>query len=219
MATRAEVYAAIDGERNYQEWVWRQRCAKRGVPYTPDAETLVEDWLIFIKGHYNVAISQATHVAGGGDVLDTVRKLAGLCVACLEVHGGWQRQLIGTLCDFHSGRLSRDVVYDLIGCEREFQEGLPWNRTEGRSHGINGYLLLFDTYLKAAIGHSGWSGYDGSQEALKSIGKLASIAVHCMEDHGAPRRVIDEALYVKPKTKIMDLVEQARQKIWRKPWA
>lgn len=191
MPTRTEVFAVIDGERNYQDLIWKQRCQEHGVAYTSNDETLVEDWLMYIKGYYNDAVQMAAHDPDGGDVLHVVRKLAGLCVACLEVHGCWERQAVGSFHNFHQHPV-RDMVYKTIEFERLYQDSLGEDRSNHSERVANSYLVMFGTYLTRAF--EAWTNTAGNKEALKQIGKLAGICVHCMEDCGAPRRVVDVAL-------------------------
>ncbi len=186
MPTREEVYAVIEGERNYQQLVWQQRCQNHGVQYTSDAETSVADWLIYIKGYYADAVRLAAHDPDGGDKLHIVRKLAALCVACIEGHGGWERVSDGSIRTFFH-KPTREQVYRLIDFERDYQDSLGEDRTDSQ-HTVNDCLVMFSVYLDAAI--YDWT-KDGDKGCLKQISKLAGVAVHCMEDCGAPRRVMD----------------------------
>lgn len=186
VATFNEVLEAIDTERDYQERIWRSRCADLGVAYTPDPEKPVGKWLVFIRGYYNDAIQQASHVAEGGDMLNIVRKLAGLCVACMETHGAFQRRNDGCLHPFFNGPSGRRWVYSMILHEREYQDRLSGNRTDFSEKSVEEYLVMFGHYLTSAF--EAWTLNAGCYESLKDIGKMAAIAVHCMEDHGAPHR-------------------------------
>jgi hypothetical protein len=210
--TRNEVYAVIDGERSYQEWIWRNRCEELGVPHTSDTEKSVEVWLVFITGYYHDAIQEASHVAEGGDVLHIVRKLAGLCVACMESNGGWERKNDGSFGTYYPGQLPRKTVYHMIDAERDYQETLPAERTDGREHSINGYLVMFGHYLREAF--RAWTTNPGDAAALQSIVKLAGIAAHCLEDHGAPRRAINAPVF-KRQSRLRDWVNTVQQKL---PW-
>jgi len=169
MPTRDEVLAAINTER------------------VPGAEKDVEDWLVYIRGYYNDLVQIAAHVPQGQGSLDVFRKLAALCTACLEFHGGWERKLDGTFRQFYPGPLSRDLVYALAGAERNYQNVLPSTRTDGRAHSVNGYIVMFGDYLTQAF--NAWTRNAGDQAALQVLGKLLGIGIHCMEDHGAPPRV------------------------------
>lgn len=180
-----EVFAVIDGERDYQYDRWVAACQEADIPYTPDSEKPVSDWLMFIEGEYNEAVKTARHVAGS-PLLEHFRKLAALCVACMEVHGAFERA--GT---WHPAPLSRKLVYQIIVGERKYQDDLGPSRTDGATHSAMGYLTMFSTYLRRAI--DGWTENPGDDVALDNIRKLAGIAVHCMEDHGIVPRTPFEA--------------------------
>jgi hypothetical protein len=79
MTKRSEAYAAIDSERAYQHARWGDK------PHEIDA------WVTYIADYAH----QLQHLATISDSekykLDFVRKVAGLCVACLEQHGAPQR--------------------------------------------------------------------------------------------------------------------------------
>jgi hypothetical protein len=119
-------------------------------------------------------------------MLNIVRKLAGLCVACMETHGAFQRRNDGVLHPFFSGPIAREHVYSMILHEREYQDRLGSNRTDGSPKSVEGYLVMFGHYLDEAF--SEWTLKAGCSGALQCIGKMAGIAAHCMEDHGAPHR-------------------------------
>jgi hypothetical protein len=73
MATREEVYKAIDGERDYQDSLWTEL----------DKENKVGDFLVYIRNY----VDEAFKVHYKRNSLDSVRKIAGLCVACMENFG------------------------------------------------------------------------------------------------------------------------------------
>jgi hypothetical protein len=189
MATRAEVYAAIDSELTYAEHRWREACCAQGIDYRPDNTKSVEEWLMFIRGYFNDAAYAVAHHAGYEPTLHVVRKLAGLCFSCMLAHGAPQRQIEG----YHiltprilPGPLVMNQVHALVDRERYYQGVLGPNRTDARSKSVPGYLCMFDSYLRKAI--DAWTFNAGDTLALENIRKLAGIAVHCMEDHGAPHR-------------------------------
>lgn len=183
------VYAAIDSEREYQYTRWVDSCQKANIDYREDDTKTVGEWLMFIKGYYNDAVHSASHMAGS-PVMDCFRKLAALCVACMEVHGGYYRQTPGTsvngTIDLLKGPLTRFQVYEMIDSERFYQDQLGSDRTDGAARTPCDYLAMFDTYLRRAI--DGWTENAGSNVALENIRKLAGIAVHAMEDHGVQHR-------------------------------
>lgn len=84
--------------------------------------------------------------------------------------------------------MTRDDVYRLIDGERDYQDSLGPDRREPSElpHSVGDYLVMLDTYLRKA--KDGWTNNPGVTPALEQIRKVAAIAVHCMEDHGAPPR-------------------------------
>jgi hypothetical protein len=75
--TRAEVYAALDGERDYQNAQWAKLDATSNTP---------ADFIGYVKtyvGHAEGALSSDDP----SRVLHQLRKVAALCVACLEKNG------------------------------------------------------------------------------------------------------------------------------------
>lgn len=81
-ATRQEVYAAIDSERDYQDRIWRNAAGDGPNPLeVGEAILAMEDYLeqarkIWCREHKPCAQS-----------LEFVRKVAGLAVSCMEQHG------------------------------------------------------------------------------------------------------------------------------------
>lgn len=182
-----EVFECIDSERKYQVDRWEFSCRMAGIPYTDDKEKSVAEWLQFIHGYYLDAVMVCSHKAGS-PIMDIFRKLAALCVACMEVHGAPPRRG----ASLYHGPIKRQEVYHLISDERKYQESLVSNRTDGDNHTPAGYLVMFHTYLNRAM--NGWTENPGCYFALDNIRKLAGIAVHCMEDHGAiPQEPFNEA--------------------------
>ena len=85
MATREEVYAAIDSERDYQEDKWGGHRHE------------AESWTLFIEHYAGLARTQAsttdfTEVPNLIAYLDTLRKIATLAVAAMEQHGAPRRE-------------------------------------------------------------------------------------------------------------------------------
>ena len=72
---REDVYKLIDGERDYQN-------SKPSRPKS-DAETSVAEWLNYIEFHLGAAKECVYHLNETG-ALESVRKIAGLTVACME---------------------------------------------------------------------------------------------------------------------------------------
>ena len=82
----------------------------------------------------------------------------------------------------------RDEVYSLISGERDYQDVLGASRTAGKPHDVGSYLTMIRTYVTRA--EEAWTNNPGDEAALDQIRKIAGIAVHCMEDHGAPARTV-----------------------------
>lgn len=80
----------------------------------------------------------------------------------------------------------RDFVYHVIDCERDYQDSLGADRTDGRQHTVGDYLTMLRHYLDEAT--FAWVKNPGNEPALHSVRKIAGIAVKCMEEHGAPNR-------------------------------
>lgn len=82
----------------------------------------------------------------------------------------------------------REVVFAVINGERAYQDGLSHTRTDGCAKGVGDYLSLMRTYLHEA--EEAYARNAGNEKALHSVRKVAALAVRCMEEHGAPPRVI-----------------------------
>lgn len=86
--------------------------------------------------------------------------------------------------------MTRQEVYKLIDGEREYQDSFianpKNNRSEGVPHQVAGYIVMLNHYVQKL--NEEWTGISGTDAALHVIRKIAGIAVHCMEDHGAPER-------------------------------
>jgi hypothetical protein len=90
VTTRDEVYAAIDGERDYQI---AMAFNAHGDP-TNDRTKSLEEFLLYMHDYLNEAIHQASRTWGPEAYckpLETVRKVAALAVAAMEVHGAIPR--------------------------------------------------------------------------------------------------------------------------------
>jgi hypothetical protein len=86
---------------------------------------------------------------------------------------------------------TRQDVYKAIDSERAFRDKFvgtnPTHQDPNRpSHTTGEYLVMLTVYLREA--QEAWLRNPGDLEALRSIRKIAGISVHCMEDHGAPKR-------------------------------
>ena len=84
MSKRNEVYAAIDSERDYQDAKWgntlsNNRPGKGG--------RSIDEFAAYIVGYTNKMIDVVSTFGDPIKKLSTIRKIAGLCVACMEQHG------------------------------------------------------------------------------------------------------------------------------------
>jgi hypothetical protein len=85
----------------------------------------------------------------------------------------------------------RAEVYKIIDSEREYQGDLGPDRTDSSDHSVGDYLVMLDTYLRAAKDE--WTNNAGVVMSLHNVRKVAAIAVRCMEEHGAPSRALEQA--------------------------
>ena len=89
MSGRDDVYAAIDSERDYQDAQWGGT-SEGGRP--GNGFRSVDAYAAYIQRYTNVLIE----VVGTSDndmrKLDVIRKIAGLCVVCMEQHGAHKRK-------------------------------------------------------------------------------------------------------------------------------
>jgi len=89
MATRNEVYAAIDSEREYQD---RKGVHASKAPH----EHGIESFIVYMEDYLAEARKQASRIwtedgRAAPVVLDTIRKVTALGVACMEQHGAPSR--------------------------------------------------------------------------------------------------------------------------------
>ena len=80
----------------------------------------------------------------------------------------------------------RSEVYAAIDSERSYQDKLSPARTNGIPHTVGDYVTMLQQYQNELV--AAWTKNAGDQSALHVMRKIAGIAVHCMEDHGAPHR-------------------------------
>ena len=89
MASREEVYSAIDSERAYQDSKWGSS-ESSGKPGVGGART-IDEFALYIKGYAEDLAQIASHELDPKKKLDFIRKVAGLCVAAMEQHGAPHR--------------------------------------------------------------------------------------------------------------------------------
>lgn len=89
-ATRAEVYAVLDGERDYQE---ARKVAEGSTSY--NGTHTPEEFLIYMNDYLREANQVAARVWGEDckpRILDVLRKVTALGVACMEENGAIPRK-------------------------------------------------------------------------------------------------------------------------------
>lgn len=92
-SSRAEVFVAIDGEREYQQQVWAGADGEIDNPLTPG------EFLILLRVYLRKA-EEAWTVEDGmpePNTMDIVRKIAGIAVNCMEQHGAPHRKVLAPL--------------------------------------------------------------------------------------------------------------------------
>lgn len=90
---RKKVYEIIDSERDYQDEIWNGTASSRNPSFEKGAlDRTIDEFALYIKGYSDDLVRVASHSDNPFDKLDVVRKIAGLCVACMEKHGGVSRK-------------------------------------------------------------------------------------------------------------------------------
>jgi len=84
--------------------------------------------------------------------------------------------------------MNRKDVYKLIDGEREYQDNLPPSRTNDEPRTVGDYITMLGYYYTRL--QEAWTVNPSDEQALDVMRKIGGIAVHCMEDHGAPGRAI-----------------------------
>ncbi len=90
---RSDIYKLIDGERDYQDSKWGNS-ASSGI--AGDGSRSIDEFSLYILGYAQDAARLASHYADGTAKLAEIRKVAALCVACMEQHGAPSRATIPT---------------------------------------------------------------------------------------------------------------------------
>jgi hypothetical protein len=80
------------------------------------------------------------------------------------------------------GVTNRRSVYKAIDRERDYQESLGPDRSDGNQRSVGDYCTMLSSYTAKLI--AAWTDNPGDTQALDVFRKIAGIAVHCMEDHG-----------------------------------
>ncbi|MEM6746786.1 MAG: hypothetical protein AAF608_05150 [Pseudomonadota bacterium] len=85
MSSRQAVYTAIDSERDYQDSRWSEEATGRNA-----IDRSLDEFILYIQQYAREAGALTTH-GNEEEALRFVRKVAGLCVGCMEKHGAPQR--------------------------------------------------------------------------------------------------------------------------------
>lgn len=90
---RRDVYEIIDGERDYQDGRWGATLSGGRTPGTGQSggDRTVDEFALYIMGYAMDLAADASHTLDPNSKLAAVRKVAGLCVACMEQHGAPRR--------------------------------------------------------------------------------------------------------------------------------
>lgn len=89
--SRAEVYAAIDSERQYQNARWCKTDAEIAAGHNPHTVT---EWLVYMQHYVKEGLRASTltnEPEASATALEFVRKAAALGVVCMEQHGAPRR--------------------------------------------------------------------------------------------------------------------------------
>lgn len=150
-ASLKEALGAIDTERDYQDWRWNASTT------VTEGRHSVGEFLVFMDDYVREAKAQLS--AGDDLALHTIRKVAGLGVACMEQHGApepdiFEQQPILT------GQ-GADSLLELV------EDGLR--------------------DAKTLISRNGEP--TASRLALGKLREVTNLCVACMQQHGAPQRM------------------------------
>ncbi len=88
MPSRTEVYSAIDSERDYQQWL----CEKASTPHGEVRPHSTEEFVLYMDDYLTELKHQLSRTWTPDrkptvEMLDTLRKVVTLGVACMEQHG------------------------------------------------------------------------------------------------------------------------------------
>lgn len=86
---REEAYRVIDGERDYQDARYGTT-ASSGRP--GNGSRTLDEYALYIEGYSRKLADIASTEINPNGKLDLVRKVAALCVACMEEHGAVERK-------------------------------------------------------------------------------------------------------------------------------
>lgn len=85
---RSVVYAAIDTERDYQDARWGDSLSS---DRPGNGERSIDEFALYISAYADKMVQQCGTFADPKAKLESIRKVAGLCVAAMEQHGAPDR--------------------------------------------------------------------------------------------------------------------------------
>lgn len=169
----AGVFALFDTERAYQDSLPPSRTIQ---PPTKLQE--LPEHYAMLRHYITVAFSEWTLNPADDHALDVVRKIGGICVRAMEQHGYIDR---GSLFRVTPANTTRDKVYFAIGGEvvhGDFMQGREtvafWLAAIERESQQLRDLITSDQELSALV----------------SMRRIAALAAVCIQQHGAPPRVM-----------------------------
>jgi hypothetical protein len=86
----------------------------------------------------------------------------------------------------------RELAFAAIDTERLYQEARENKEGWQKKKRVGEWLVLLTHYVAEA--NKTWCNSTGDVETLHVVRKIAGIAVHCMEENGAPVRVLPDEL-------------------------
>lgn len=92
MSSRAQVYAAIDTERTYQDALAKASAERFGTSF---GHHEIPSYLLFMQQYLDLATARASMDWSGDCYIETlkiIRKIVALGVACMEEHGAIDRE-------------------------------------------------------------------------------------------------------------------------------
>ncbi len=94
--SRANVYAAIDSERDYQDEKWGSTLSGNRLPVSSlrqsGGDRTVDEFILYMEGYMGDLVYKGSNFCDTPDKLDFVRKVTALGVACMEQHGAPSRK-------------------------------------------------------------------------------------------------------------------------------
>lgn len=186
MPDRDTVYAAINAEMEYQEDHYKDIVARYGEEFVPLFNWRAEDFLVRVFAVQDRIAGCLTEKAR----LDAMREVAAWAMLAMQNCGGCARNVnTGEPMDFLEPHLKLSKVQAMVNTERQYQDELGMDRTDGRGHNSAGYTVMLRHYVTQATER--WTVNPGDEYALDVMRKIAGIAVHCLEDCGVTLREVE----------------------------